>query len=100
LSVAHRDVGDHCLWIERPARVVMTGFPAAYYPSMKTVGAFRDQVRVERSNLPEDVGAATESTPYRRDVFLLGAERVNEFATPDIMNLLWMTQSVSSRSSP
>lgn len=73
LSVAHRDVGDHCLWIERPARVVMTGFPAAYYPSMKTVGAFRDQVRVERSTLPEDVGAATESTPYRRDVFLLGA---------------------------
>ena len=61
LSVAHRDVGDHCLWIERPARVVMTGFPAAYYPSMKTVGAFRDQVRVERSNLPEDVGACNTS---------------------------------------
>lgn len=73
LSVAHRDIGDHCLWIERPARVVMTGFPAAYYPSMKTVGALRDKVRVERSNLPEDVGAATESTPYSRDVFLLGA---------------------------
>jgi len=72
LSVAHRDVGDHCLWIERPARVVVTGFPAAYYPSMKTVGTFREQIRVDRSNLPEDVGTASESTPYRRDVFLLG----------------------------
>mgnify|MGYP000906933193 CR=1 FL=1 len=72
LSVAHRDVGDHCLWIERPARVVVTGFPAAYYPSMKTVGTFREQIRVDRSNLPEDVGTASESTPYRRDIFLLG----------------------------
>lgn len=73
LRVAHRDVGDHCLWIDRPARVVMSGFPAAYYPEMKTVGAFREKVKVEQSTLPEDVSDDKGATPYRRDVFMLGA---------------------------
>jgi len=73
LNVAHRDVGDHCLWVDRPAKVVMAGFPAAYYPEMKTVGTFRDKVKVEQSVLPEDREAQREATPYRRDVFMLGA---------------------------
>lgn len=72
LNVAHRDVGAHCLWIERPAKVVVSGFPAAYYPVMETVGEFRDRVKVERANLPEDTGFAQESTPYHRDVYMLG----------------------------
>ena len=72
LNVAHRDVGEHCLWLERPARIVMSGFPAAYYPSLKTVGSFSNQIKVERSLLPEDSEHIQESTPFRRDVFLLG----------------------------
>lgn len=72
LNVAHRDVGEHCLWLERPARIVMTGFPAAYYPSLKTVGGFSNQIKVEQSLLPEDSELAHASTPFRRDVFLLG----------------------------
>ena len=73
LRVAHRDVGDHCLWIDRPSKVVMSGFPAAYYPEMKTVGAFREKVKVEQSTLPEDAEENIGATPYRRDVFMLGA---------------------------
>lgn len=72
LRVAHRDIGEHNLWVERPAQIVVSGFPAAYFPMMGTVGAFREQVKVERSKLPEDAGASTEHTPYSRDVFLLG----------------------------
>lgn len=72
LNVAHRDVGAHCLWIERPAKVVISGFSAAYYPEMATVGTMRERVKVERSNLPEDVGLAEEGTPYKRDVYMLG----------------------------
>ncbi len=72
LNVAHRDIGAHCLWIERPAKVVISGFPAAYYPAMGTVGAFRDRVKVERANLPEDLGRASDSTPFQRDVYMLG----------------------------
>ncbi|WP_416050283.1 AAA domain-containing protein [Cupriavidus basilensis] len=73
LNVAHRDVGDHSLWFDRPAKVVLSGFPAAYYPEMKTVGAFRDKVKVEQSTLPEDAREDDAATPYRRDVFMLGA---------------------------
>ncbi|MCG7399683.1 AAA domain-containing protein [Caballeronia zhejiangensis] len=72
LRVAHRDVGDHSIWFDRPAKVVLSGFPAAYYPEMKTVGAFREKVKVEQSTLPEDSDASLAS-PYRRDVFMLGA---------------------------
>ncbi|MFO0120987.1 MAG: hypothetical protein ACK520_00720, partial [Inhella sp.] len=72
LNVAHRDIGDHSVWVDRSSKVVMSGFPAAYYPEMKTVGAFRDKVKVEQSVLPEDGGADVTATPYRRDVFMLG----------------------------
>lgn len=73
LRVAHRDVGDHSIWFDRPAKVVLSGFPAAYYPEMKTVGTFREKVKVEQSTLPEDSGTSQTATPYRRDVFMLGA---------------------------
>ena len=73
LRVAHRDVGDHSVWFDRPAKVVLSGFPAAYYPEMKTVGTFREKVKVEQSTLPEDSAAVPTATPYRRDVFMLGA---------------------------
>lgn len=72
LNVAHRDIGAHCLWVERPAKVYVTGFPAAYYPSMVTIGAFREKVKGDRSSLPEDLGLAAEGTPYHRDVYMLG----------------------------
>ncbi len=72
LRVAHRDVGEHSVWFDRPAKIVLSGFPAAYYPEMKTVGTFREKVKVEQSMLPEDLGAISEATPYRRDVFMLG----------------------------
>lgn len=72
LNIAHRDIGAHCLWVDRPAKIVISGFPAAYYPAMATVGTFRDKVKVERANLPEDLGLAQESTPYQRDVYSLG----------------------------
>ncbi len=72
LSVAHRDVGEHCLWLERPARIVIAGFSASYLPSHKTVSATSRQIEVERFLLPEDSDLAEESTPFRRDVFLLG----------------------------
>ena len=73
MRVAHRDVGDHSLWIDRPTKVVMSGFPAAYYPELKTVGTFREKVKVEQSILPEDASPSSSATPYRRDVFMLGA---------------------------
>ena len=72
LNVAHRDIGVHCIWVDRPAKVIISGFPAAYYPVMETVGEFRDRIKVESTQLPEDVGLSAECTPYQRDVYMLG----------------------------
>jgi len=72
LNVAHRDIGAHCLWVERPARVVISGFPAAYYPMMATISTYRERVQVERSNLPEDIAHLDGATPFRRDIYMLG----------------------------
>ena len=55
LRVAHRDIGDHSIWLDRSAKVMVSGFPAAYFPEMKTVATFREKVKVEQSVLPEDV---------------------------------------------
>ena len=75
IRVAHRDIGEHSLWLDRPSRVIMSGFPAAYYPDpdLKTVGTFRERVQVQQVRLPEDAGPNAQATPYRRDVFMLGA---------------------------
>jgi serine/threonine protein kinase len=73
LRVAHRDVGDHSVWLDRSAKVMISGFPAAYFPEMRTVGTFRDKVKVEQAILPEDSNNGSDSSPYSRDVFMLGA---------------------------
>ena len=72
LRIAHRDVSDHCLWVDRPAKVVMSGLPAAYYPEMKTLASYREKVKVEQSVVPEDAADGKAATPYHRDVFMLG----------------------------
>lgn len=73
LRVAHRDVGDHSVWLDRSAKIMISGFPAAHFPEMRTVGAFRDKVKVEQAILPEDSNSGSASSPYSRDVFMLGA---------------------------
>ena len=72
LRVAHRDIGDHSVWLDRSAKVIISGFPAAYFPEMRTVGTFREKVKVEQAILPEDSNKERVSTPYSRDVFMLG----------------------------
>ena len=73
LKVAHRDIAEHSIWVDRPAKVVMSGFPAAYYPQMKTVGSFREKVKVEQADVPEKTSDPKKVTPFHRDVFMLGA---------------------------
>jgi serine/threonine protein kinase len=74
LGIAHRDLGQHSIWIERPARIVLSGFSAAHYPSLQTIGAHAHHVRVGRDIAPEDASAVLAGTPYQRDVFLLGVQ--------------------------
>lgn len=73
-GVAHRDIGDHSVWLERPSKVSLSSFVAAYFPVASTVGGLRDSIRAGKAVLPEDsdIGHGSTSNPFRRDVYLLG----------------------------
>ncbi|MDR3358176.1 MAG: NERD domain-containing protein [Desulfovibrio sp.] len=66
LKIAHRDIGQHSLWLDLPAKIVMSGFQAADFPTMQTVGALSKKIKVEQSIYPPS------ATPYEQDVFMLG----------------------------
>lgn len=72
LGVAHRDIGDHCVWLERPESVRLSGFVAAYFPQMETIGVVKEKVSAITTKLPEDFFDDKHATPFHRDVFLLG----------------------------
>lgn len=75
IKVAHRDVSDHCVWLERPAKVLISGLISAHFPEIETVGPIRDDLRAADVRFPEDVPGLAEdnsSNPFLRDVYLLG----------------------------
>lgn len=71
LLVAHRDLSTHSVWLDVPPKVVLSGFSTAYFPDKKTVGTFRDKVKVDQLVVPSTGGEA-EPSPYHRDAFMLG----------------------------
>lgn len=73
IQVAHRDIGDHCIWVERPNNVMLSGFLTAFFPEAETVGGMRELVRAGRARVPDDMLSDEKATPFTRDVFLLGA---------------------------
>ncbi|WP_375576646.1 AAA domain-containing protein [Paracidovorax oryzae] len=74
-GVAHRDVSNHSLWLERPSKVSISGFLTAYFPEAGTVGPLRDNLRAGKAVLPEDseLGEGEASDAFQGDVYLLGA---------------------------
>ena len=75
IGVAHRDLGDHSIWLELPSRVSVSGWVTAFFPEVGTVGPMRDLIRAGSVSIPEDVkgiGEGVPSDPFRRDVYLLG----------------------------
>lgn len=72
LGVAHRDIGDHCVWLERPQSLRLSGLVAAYFPQMETLSSLQEQLSAVQTKLPEDFFGDKTATPFHRDVFMLG----------------------------
>ena len=72
LGIAHRDIGDHCVWLQRPQSVRLSGFITAHFPQMDTIGVVKERVSAITTKLPEDFNDEKAATPFHRDVFLLG----------------------------
>lgn len=70
LGVAHRDLGDHCVWVEVPQRIAISGFATAHVPEEQTISQIRTSVKANTSILPEDL-MECNSDHFRKDIFLL-----------------------------
>lgn len=71
VNVAHRDAGDHSLWISPGKEVSLSNFISAYYQPQGTVGDHREVLSVQGMN-PYGMPDFERSTPYQIDVYTLG----------------------------
>ncbi|RMA82676.1 AAA domain-containing protein [Umboniibacter marinipuniceus] len=74
-NIAHRDIGDHSIWLSPSKKVSLSSFISSYYQPLGTVGRRRDLLSVGVIPLPEDdrtVDVNELGTPFHRDVYALG----------------------------
>ena len=74
-NIAHRDIGDHSLWLSPSKKVSLSSFISAYYQPLGTVGPRRKKLSVGVIPLPEDTDSNSidkMGTPFHRDVYVLG----------------------------
>lgn len=75
VNIAHRDIGEHSLWLSPSKKISLSSFISAYYQPLGTVGPRREKLSVGVIPIPEDYGNADSrelSTPFHRDVYALG----------------------------
>jgi len=71
-NVAHRDLGQDCIWAS-PTKVSLSGFISATLPNKQTIRQRLPILKSNRITLPEQVLGDLETDPFKQDVFLLGA---------------------------
>jgi superfamily I DNA and/or RNA helicase/serine/threonine protein kinase len=71
-NVAHRDLGQDCIWAS-PTKISFSGFISATLPNKKTIRQRLPILKSNRITLPEYELDDLETDPFRQDVFLLGA---------------------------
>ncbi len=75
IKVAHRDLGQHSVWLSLPSRVTFSNFVTASYPDpdRHTMLNLRPILQAGQANMPEDFYSDEDGTQYTRDVYLAGA---------------------------
>ncbi|WP_109406199.1 AAA domain-containing protein [Proteus faecis] len=66
IKVAHRDLGDHSLWISPGKEIALSNFISAYHQPIGTVGSYRSQLSIS------DVNVDDALSPFQSDVKALG----------------------------
>lgn len=75
IDVAHRDIGNHSIWVSLPSKVVLSNFLTATYPDPqnKTVSNIRKILQHNQIATPEELYDDTDGTHFTRDVYLTTA---------------------------
>ena len=70
VDIAHRDLGNHSIWLSADDKITLSGFATAYFSSEETVGDIREILEVSgdlaKSHFPLSDGI--KLTPYQYDV--------------------------------
>jgi serine/threonine protein kinase len=70
IKVAHRDLGDHSIWISPSKEVALSNFISAYHKPAGTVGDYRQFLAVNEVSHGADLEGIR--TPFEADVYALG----------------------------
>jgi len=71
LKIAHRDLGDHSVWISASKQVALSNFISAYHQPIGTVGPEREELSVNKGKVPEGMPVSKTTTPFNMDVYSL-----------------------------
>lgn len=71
LKIAHRDLGDHSIWISPSKQVALSNFISAYHQPRGTVGSQREELSVNEGKAPKGMPVSQRTTPFNMDVYSL-----------------------------
>ena len=71
LNIAHRDLGDHSIWISPSKEIALSNFISAYHQPLGTVGDYRDILSVNNGSTPFGMPVTDKTTPFQIDVYTL-----------------------------
>ncbi|MED5238656.1 MAG: AAA domain-containing protein [Pseudomonadota bacterium] len=71
MKVAHRDIGDHSVWISPGKEIALSNFISSYYEEIGTVGAERVGLSVVDAEAPLGMDVSNQTTPFQMDVYSL-----------------------------
>jgi serine/threonine protein kinase len=72
IKIAHRDIGDHSLWLSPGMKMAMSSFMSAYHKPAGTVGERRKEISSGIISIPEEKNSEHNGTEYDRDIYSLG----------------------------
>lgn len=98
IGIAHRDLGNHSIWLSADDKITLSGFATAYFSSEETVGDIREILEVSgdlaKSHFP--LSDNIKLTPYQYDVrslavlawHIIQAKRISRVSLDEMKNKL------------
>lgn len=70
IGIAHRDLGEHSIWLSADDKITLSGFATAYFLSEQTVGDIREILEVsgDLAKTAFPLSDGMKATPYQYDV--------------------------------
>lgn len=98
IGIAHRDLGEHSIWLSADDKITLSGFATAYFLSEQTVGDIREILEVsgDLAKTAYPLSSDIRLTPYQYDVrslavlawHIIKAERISPISIDNMKTRL------------